>query len=99
MEIDPRDDLEEVGSHDRILDDGDDDFEIDPNQEDIGTDDPHAEDGVDDPSVFEDTEIDGLPEVGEADPEEEPELELLDDEPPPYVAPRGEDGRLVGEDD
>ncbi len=74
----PNDDLEEVGSHDLILDDGDDDFEIDPDQEDIGTDDPNAEDGTDDPSVFEDTEIDDLPEVGEMDPDEEPELDELE---------------------
>lgn len=73
----PNDDLEEVGSHDLILDDGDPSLERE-DQEDIGTDDPYADDEDDDPSVFEDTEIDELPEVGEMDPDEEPELDELE---------------------
>jgi hypothetical protein len=57
----------------------DDDENADETQEDIGTDDPNAADGEDDPSVFdEDTEIDGLPEVGPLDPDEEPELDELE---------------------
>jgi hypothetical protein len=94
MEIeDPRGqvELEEIGDDEQILTDDviDDDNHADPDQEDIGEND-HDGDGeldrvrdeaeADDPSVFEDTEIDGLPDVGELDPNEEPELDELDEE-------------------
>ena len=82
MEIDPRHELEEIGDDQQVYtDDVIDDGEGDPDQEDIGTFDPDADDEDDDPSVFEDdTEIDDLPDVGEPDPDEVPELELLDEQ-------------------
>jgi hypothetical protein len=82
MEIDPRHELEEIGDDQQVYtDDVIDDGEGDLDQEDIGTFDPDADDEDDDPSVFEDdTEIDDLPDVGEPDPDEVPELELLDEQ-------------------